>query len=49
VTAVSSRDVERLLAEIERYLVAVDAFRSEGCQITWIPTPSPIPKRRNPR
>jgi hypothetical protein len=33
-------DVERLLAEIERYLRAVDAFRDEGCDITWARTPS---------
>jgi hypothetical protein len=35
VTALRPGDVDRLLAEIERYLAAVDLFRREGCKIGW--------------
>jgi hypothetical protein len=27
----------QLISEIERYLAAVDAFRSEGCEPQWRP------------
>jgi hypothetical protein len=33
-------DVELLIAEIKRYLAAVDAFRAAGCRVAW---------RREPR
>lgn len=33
-------DVESLIAEIQRYLAAVDAFRAAGCRLCW---------RREPR
>jgi hypothetical protein len=33
-------DVESLVAEIQRYLAAVDAFRAAGCPVAW---------RREPR
>jgi hypothetical protein len=49
VTPLRPDDVDRLLAEIERYLRAVDAFRSEGCDITWAPTALvPTPSLRRP-
>jgi hypothetical protein len=28
-------DVEALIAEIQRYLAAVDAFRAAGCRLRW--------------
>ena len=28
-------DIEALVAEIQRYLAAVDAFRAAGCQPRW--------------
>ena len=28
-------DVESLIAEIQRYLAAVDAFRAAGCRVRW--------------
>jgi hypothetical protein len=28
-------DVDRLIGEIQRYLAAVDAFRSAGCALRW--------------
>jgi hypothetical protein len=28
-------DVEALVAEIQRYLAAVDAFRAAGCRVRW--------------
>jgi len=31
----SQTDVKQLLLEVERYLVAVEAFRSEGCEPAW--------------
>jgi hypothetical protein len=31
----SQRDVARLLREVERYLVAVETFRDEGCEPVW--------------
>jgi hypothetical protein len=30
-------DSEELIKEIARYLVAVDAFRAECCEPTWLP------------
>jgi hypothetical protein len=30
-------DVEALVEEIARYLAAVQAFRTEGCEPTWRP------------
>jgi hypothetical protein len=35
VNAIPEFDAERLIAEIRRYLVAVDAFRAEGREPTW--------------
>ena len=29
-------DTEALIDEIERYLVAVEAFRREGCEPRWL-------------
>ena len=42
---------ERLSAEIERYLRAVDAFRGEGCEPLWRPErpPARTPSRRERR
>jgi hypothetical protein len=34
-------DVDRLIAEIQRYLAAVDAFRSAGCVLRWRPERCP--------
>jgi hypothetical protein len=31
---------EDLLDEIARYLAAVDVFRAEACEPTWLPEPS---------
>jgi hypothetical protein len=28
-------DVEALIAEIQRYLAVVDAFRAAGCSVRW--------------
>jgi hypothetical protein len=28
-------DMEALIVEIQRYLVAVDAFREAGCRLSW--------------
>ena len=28
-------DIEALIAEIQRYLAAVDAFRAAGCRLRW--------------
>ena len=30
-------DTQQLIEEIDRYLVAVDLFRSESCEPTWRP------------
>lgn len=30
-------DSEALMLEVTRYLAAVDAFRSESCEPTWLP------------
>ena len=35
------RNSEALIHEIERYLAAVAVFRTEGCEPTWQPEPSP--------
>jgi hypothetical protein len=32
-------DVESLIAEIQRYLAAVDAFRAAGCRVAWLREP----------
>jgi hypothetical protein len=32
-------DVEELMAEIERYLAVVEAFRAAGCDIRWARMP----------
>lgn len=32
-------DSETLIREIARYLAAVDAFRAESCEPTWVPEP----------
>jgi hypothetical protein len=29
------RDIQRLIGEARRYLVAIDVFRSEGCEPAW--------------
>jgi hypothetical protein len=44
-------DIESLIAEIQRYLAAVDAFRAESCEPIWLPepywpTPAGTPGRR---
>ena len=31
---------EALIDEIVRYLAAVDAFRAEACEPTWLPEPA---------
>jgi hypothetical protein len=31
---------EALLDEIARYLAAVDVFRAEACEPTWLPEPA---------
>jgi len=31
-----------LIAEIERYLAAVELFRAEGCDPHWASEPSPV-------
>jgi hypothetical protein len=41
--ATAPHDLERLLAEIQRYLHAVDAFRGEGCEIHWTLRPAEAP------
>jgi hypothetical protein len=33
-------DITALVEEIHRYLAAVDAFRSAGCEPTWRPDPA---------
>jgi hypothetical protein len=38
----SQTDVGQLLLEVERYLAAVEAFRSEGCEPAW-QTETPLP------
>jgi hypothetical protein len=32
-----SAEIQTLLSEIERYLVAVEQFRLEGCEPRWAP------------
>lgn len=39
-------DVATLLTEVERYLAAVDAFRSEGREVEWRPE-RPVRRRRS--
>jgi hypothetical protein len=34
-------DSEALAFEIHGYLVAVDVFRAERCEPTWLPEPTP--------
>ena len=34
-------DSEALACEIRRYLVAVDVFRAERCELTWLPESTP--------
>ena len=41
-TELSQRDVAQLLLEVERYLAAIEAFRSEGCEPAWQSEP-PLP------
>jgi hypothetical protein len=36
----TERPFARLMAEIERYLLAVDAFRAEGCALSWCDEPA---------
>ena len=36
-----TEDEDSLVQEIERYLAAVDAFRAEDCEPTWIPELAP--------
>ena len=36
-TAIARADAEALIREIARYLAAVDAFRAESCEPTWLP------------
>ena len=38
-------DREALAKEITRYLAAVDAFRSVGCEPVWRPEPGAEPPR----
>jgi hypothetical protein len=40
----SQKDIRQLLREVEHYLAAVDAFRSEGCEPAWQADP-PFPLR----
>lgn len=42
----NGRDVQILLAEARRYLVAVDAFRAESCEPQWRLEREPAPARR---
>lgn len=39
-------DAATLREEVERYLAAVDAFRAEGCELSWRPE---WPTRRRAR
>jgi hypothetical protein len=39
ISAVEST-ADRLAVEVERYLAAVEAFRTEGCQPVWRAEPS---------
>jgi len=32
---VTKRQVDKLIEEVESYLVAVDVFRAEGCEPRW--------------
>jgi hypothetical protein len=34
-------DYQALIREIRRYLAAVDSFRAEQCEPTWLPELSP--------
>ena len=45
-------DAHALMREIARYLAAVDAFRAEFCEPTWLPEHGPgvdAKTRRSPR
>jgi hypothetical protein len=33
-------DIDALMAEIARYLAAVDVFRAAACEPTWLPEPA---------
>ena len=35
-------DVEALMDEIARYLAAIDAYRAERCEPTWLPEPQRV-------
>jgi hypothetical protein len=45
-TSLIETEIDRLLAEIQRYLAVVDALRSEGIEPSWTPELAPRPKRR---
>lgn len=36
-------DTDELLLEIMRYLAAVDLYRGEDCEPTWLPESAPSP------
>lgn len=36
-------DDEELFLEITRYLAAVDLYRTEHCEPTWLPESAPLP------
>ena len=47
--ALTNVDLDVLLAEARRYLVAVDVFRAEGREPQWlreVAAPPPAPRRR---
>ena len=39
---------ETLIREIARYLAAVELFRAERCEPTWLPEPTLCRARREP-
>jgi hypothetical protein len=44
----AERDItEALIDEIARYLAAVDVFRAEACEPTWLPEPAPDRRGEN--
>jgi hypothetical protein len=41
--------IETLMAEVRRYLAAVETFRAEGCELRWLAEPAseaPLARRR---
>jgi hypothetical protein len=43
-----SDTTETLIREIARYLAAVELFRAERCEPTWLPEPTLYRARREP-